>query len=55
MNGVEKLSKVTVSVKLWRVTLPPRITEVQFGFGHACGGAGFALTASEVVGIGFRV
>src|SRR5262245_25395272 len=47
MNGVEKPSKVTVNVKLWSVTLPPRITGVQLGFGHTCGGAELELTESD--------
>src|SRR5262245_18094668 len=37
MNGVVKPSKVTVYVKLRSVTTPPRIFDVQFGFGHTCG------------------
>lgn len=47
MNGCENPSKVTVYVKLWSMKDPPRITGVQFGFGHTCGGAEEGLTESD--------
>src|SRR5262245_20879066 len=47
MNGSEKPTKVTSNLKLWSITLPPRITGVQFGFGHTCGGAALPLTESD--------